>query len=245
MSDLERALAELGEQLDAPRVDLSDRVLAAIAARRTARWRFAAMAAAAAVLLAAVVISLAPGVRSAVADFLGLGGVRIERGGPRPVPAPGLGLGRRVSLDRARALVDFQVAVPALLGAPDQTFYDAAVARGQVALAYGARPGLPAAPGTRLGALITQFRGRLDEPVLVKTIGSRARVVPVRVGRSRGLWISGPPHVITYRDAFGAPLSETVRLAGHVVVWQRAGVTYRLESALGRGAALRIARSVR
>jgi hypothetical protein len=38
---------------------------------------------------------------------------------------------------------------------------------------------------------------------------------------------------------------ETVRLADDVLLWQRAGLVLRLESALPKAAALRIAASVR
>jgi hypothetical protein len=49
------------------------------------------------------------------------------------------------------------------------------------------------------------------------------------------VFLSGEPHVVTPPN----------RLAGNTLLWVRGDTTYRLETALGRDAALRLARSVR
>jgi hypothetical protein len=67
----------------------------------------------------------------------------------------------------------------------------------------------------------------------------------VAVGDGRGFWIEGDAHVFVYRDAAGEIRSDEYRLAGNVLLWEREGLTFRLESALGKEQALRIADGVR
>jgi hypothetical protein len=98
---------------------------------------------------------------------------------------------------------------------------------------YRPRPALPAAsPG--IGALLTVLPGG-DPSVVKKLLGSGTTVESVDVDGGFGVFISGAAHVV------GPPN----RLAGNTVLWVRGDTTYRLESALGRDDALRLARSVR
>jgi len=61
----------------------------------------------------------------------------------------------------------------------------------------------------------------------------------VRVGHSRGLWLSGGPHV------FFTP-QRSPRLAGNVLLWESDSTTYRLEGRkLGKSEAIAIAESLR
>jgi len=251
MIDLERSLTELGAGIAWPaESDLSAPVRARIesrAPRRVGLARALAYAAIVAALVATATLVTFPGVRTAVADFMGLGGVRIERGGPLPSTSGELNLGERVSLTEASQRVDFDVVVPGALGEPDAVYLDPAVSGGQVALAYEAGLDLPASPGTDLGALMTQFVGsRADEDALKKvtTNDPGTRVVPVIVDGTQGLWISGEPHTIAYLEADGDVRTDTVRLAGNVLLWEREGVTLRLESRLPRSEAVTIAESM-
>ena len=69
---------------------------------------------------------------------------------------------------------------------------------------------------------------------------ARGRHVPitrVRVNGARGYFIGGQ-HSVSLPDELRP------RLAGNTLVWVRDAVTYRLETKLGRAAALRLARSV-
>jgi hypothetical protein len=59
-----------------------------------------------------------------------------------------------------------------------------------------------------------------------------------------GYWLTGAPHVISYVDADGVVVDETVRLAGNVLLWEQDGVTFRIESLLSRAEALEIASSL-
>lgn len=252
MIDIERSLDELGTRIEWPaEADLAAAVHARITAapaRRERAWRPLAYAAAVVALVGAATLVSFPGVRTAVAEFLGLGGVAIEQGGPRPSPADELNLGEVVTLTEASERVDFDVVVPVALGEPDTVYLDKAVSTGQVALAYEAGPGLPAAPGTSLGALITEFTGaRPDEPTLEKvTAGDPdTRVVPVTVDGDGGLWIVGAPHTIAYLERDGGVRADTVRLAGNVLLWERGEVTLRLESRLTKAEAVAVAESMR
>jgi hypothetical protein len=203
--------------------------------------------AAAALIIALLLVAL-PGVRSAVADFLGLGGVRIDVGGPTPTPAGAdLDLGVEVGLAEAGAAVDYEVRVPGALGVPDAVYLDRLVPGDQVALAYRSRAGLPATPGGDLGALVTQFPGSLPGEASVKKIVSpdETSLRRVFVGRSEGYWIAGEPHFIAYIDPDGNPREETVRLVGNVLLWAENGITYRIESALRLSEVLQVARSMR
>ncbi|MDQ4059012.1 MAG: hypothetical protein M3124_07810 [Actinomycetota bacterium] len=268
MIDLERSLTELGARIDWPaETDIGAPVRARIEARQERRRTLGSAAGRAralglrsgrahpAIAYAAIVVALVaiatlvalPGVRSAVADFLGLGGVRIERGGRLPRPADELNLGETVTLSEASERVDFDVLIPGELGEPGTVYFDPAVSGGQVALAYEARPGLPAAPGTELGALVTQFSGARADPDALKKVTANdpgTRVVPVIVDGTQGLWISGEPHTIAYLEADGDIRTDTVRLAGNVLLWERDGVTLRLESRLSRSEAVAIAESM-
>jgi hypothetical protein len=58
-------------------------------------------------------------------------------------------------------------------------------------------------------------------------------------------WITGQAHRVFYRDKQGTIREETIRLAGNVLLWQRGALTLRLEGALDREEALRIAASLR
>src|SRR4029079_8796354 len=104
---------------------------------------------------------------------------------------------------------------------------------GSASLVYLARPGLPSA--TRgVGALLTMLPG--GDPLIVKKLlGAGTSVQGVDVDGGFGVFVSGDAHLVIPPN----------RLAGNILLWVRGDTTYRLETALGRDAALRLARSVR
>jgi hypothetical protein len=53
-----------------------------------------------------------------------------------------------------------------------------------------------------------------------------------------GLWITGARHEIVYRDRSGQIDAKTRRLVGNVLLWDKDGITYRLEGAKTRAQAL-------
>ena len=258
--DLPAALSALSTRLAVPASpDLAARVRGALedpeAVRRTVggRRQGAHVAlAAAVVVLAATFVAASPSARDAVAGWLGVLGIDIRAGVPVPPEAPAtpdaLGLGPRTSLAEARRTVDFPVALPrgSAFERPDRVHVDEAVpSGGRVTLVYLPRQGLPEVRGTGVGMLITQFRARVGEDFMRKLVGAGGNVTPVAVGRHNGYWISGPPHVMFYVDAQGRLRDDTLRLAANALVWERAGTTFRVESALGRKQTLKIARSLR
>jgi len=250
MSELERSLAEVGGRIEWPEAaDLTRSVRAAIgddSPRRITLARGLAYAATLAALVVAVSLLSFPGVRTAVADFLGIGGVRIDTDASAPTPADDLDLGERMSLPQARDAVAFDVKVPAALGRPDSVWLDTGVSGGQVALGYESFTDLPAAPGTDLGALVTQFPdAEVSDIALKKVTGSQPGTTfePVTVEGDQGFWVSGEPHLIAYLEPDGDIRNETVRLAGNVLLWESNGVTYRIESTLSKAEAIAIAES--
>ena len=104
----------------------------------------AAIIGAALVVAAGGVLSW-PAARRAVADWLGVSGIRIQTEaspGPTVAPTGPLDVGLPTSLAGAQAEVDFDVLIPAALGNPDQVFLRRPPDGGMVTLVYRARPGL-------------------------------------------------------------------------------------------------------
>lgn len=257
MTELEQRLSALAGAIEFPPVrNVAPAVTARIRAGRAPHrswWRslwsepVAAGAVAVGLLLGAVLV-VSPGAREAVADWLGVGGIRIEFGDRAPSPvATGLDLGERVTLSEARARAPFPVLVPGLLdlGEPDEVYFDPLPGEGQVSIVYEASPALPAARGTRVGLLVNEFRGGVDDIYFKKVAGPGTELEAVEVDGSPGFWIEGAPHILYYVDSNGAPVTETVRLAANVLLWEQGGVTFRVESALTRAEALVIAESLR
>jgi hypothetical protein len=219
---------------------------------RRALWLVAAL------LLIAIVggLVLFPEARNAIADRLGLQGVLIRWVDETPplepphVGAP-LQLGRPVTLDEAQAAVDFPVLVPdaASFDTPAEIYLLDQDQGAMISFVYPARSELPASDETGVGALLTQFQGEADRDLIEKGLlgdgAQESHLEAVTVGGDPGFWISGAPHAFFFvcYDV-GECRQEQYRLAGNVLIWERGGVTLRLESALSRESALAIAESV-
>jgi hypothetical protein len=258
--ELAQRLTRLDDHIDYPAVpDLAATVRARLSARtapptllRTSWPRLAslrrrvALAIVAVALLVGGALAVSPAARMAVAQWLGPRGI-VFFPLPRRLPAPigtGLQLGDRVTLATARARVTFRILTPTALGAPDEVYIqrnaDGSAGEAVVALVYRARSGLPAAPHTRVGALLTEARGI----VFAKFFDPTTRVEPVTVAGQEGYWVTGQPHLFAYLDAQQQVRSETLRLAGDTLLWNRDGLALRLETALSKDAALRLAAGV-
>jgi hypothetical protein len=170
---------------------------------------------------------------------------------PSPAPTVSAGarlaLGERLTLDEARRRAPFGVLGPERpeLGSPDEVYFGEPPLGGQVSFVWYPRAGLPAASGSGVGLLLSQFRGELDPRFYGKLIGPGTRLEELEVDGQRGLWIEGRPHLFLYRNRAGQVADEAVRLAGNVLLWERGTLTLRLESGLEKAEALAIARSVR
>lgn len=259
-SSLEHRLQQLAGRLDLPaEPDLAFSVRAAIAdgdhtaaaqspALRRPRhplWsRRLAPVLVVALLAVAGVIAL-PGAREAVADWIGLDGLRIDFA---PEPAEPLGadlmLGTQVSLDEAMDRSGLSVQPPAVLGLPDEVYLSDDAPTPRISLVYAAGGELPRTASTEVGVLLGAFRATLDENVFHKALGTGTDIEIVDVGGLQGYWLSGAPHVLYYTDERGSFTAEEGRLAGNTLAWQRAGIVYRLESALSKERAIEIARSI-
>ena len=244
MTDLERELLALGDEIAWPRTpDLPAAVGARITAeptRRAARrpWLAPALAAVLVVVVAfAILLAASPGVRATLRDWLGIGAVRITRVErlPELAPARQLGLGKRVTMATAERELG-TVATVRALGEPDAIYYDETLPR-RVTLVYVARANLPAGKAG-VGALLDEFEG--DTPLVYaqKLVGANVPIAHVKVDGADGYFI-GAGHALQLPDELRP------RLAGNTMVWQRGGVTYRLETALGLRRTLALARSVR
>lgn len=197
---------------------------------------------AAALVVAVLLVSaLTPPVRAAVVDWLRIGGVMIRTGAPPVLSPPGSPArssaptgdpaagGREVSLDQARAAVDFPIGVPSALGPPKRvTVTDD---RRVVGMDWTVddRP-----------VHLDQFDGTVSWVFLKR---NWSIVTPTDVDGTDAAWLADP-HEIAYVDRTGVERRETARLSGPCLVWQpRVGdrrITARLEG-IGE---LAIARSV-
>ena len=267
--DLVRALVELGRSLPMPAArDLAGPVSARLRAEGPSRPGVVRLPVALrpartlrrAAVLAAALLVLAGGV--AVAGRLGLPGVRIifsktppsisptsppTHASPTPsAPGSALGLGDPVSLKEAQAAVPFSVREPSLLGLgrPDAIYVRQDVPGGRVSLVYLARPGFLAPAGSDVALLITELQGRTDRALVGKMLGPGALAEPVDVRGDPGLWLHGATHEVFFLDKEGAIVTDTVRLAGNVLLWRHDGVLLRLEGPASKAQALRLAASI-
>jgi hypothetical protein len=197
------------------------------------------------VLVLVVGLTLAIGrSRDAVADWLGLRGVEIERS---PEPVHGLGsdlqLGRRVSLTEALDAVGFEplVAARAQYRAPDAVYLADTPAGGRVTFAYAPRAGLPAAAGSGVGLLITEFEATIDEPVLRKTAGPDTTIEVLEINGQRAYWLAGEPHAVAFTDRDGKFFEDESRLAGNTLLFASGPRTVRIESGLTKAEAIAVA----
>ena len=271
---LELALTDLGGAIafPAPSPVFAARVRARIEAappaaepawRRWRRWYSAPSATRPfrrSLLIAVALLLVAATVAAAIG--LGLPGIRILFG-PPPIATPGatvtpsgpavslepgatLGLGERVDVDLVAERAAFPVRFPTdpIAGRPDTAWINPTKA-GQVTLVWRTRPDLPATADPRSGMLLGQFNGLLDQGMISKFIDSGTAVERVRVGDNPGFWISGDPHFFFYETADGRVVDDSRRWVGDTLLWTEGGLTYRLETALGRDTAIRIAESLR
>ena len=204
------------------------------ARRRAPSWmRPLAVALAVLVAATAAVLAFSPGARSALRDLFGIEGATVQRVDELPEARGGddLDLGERVSLDQATREVSFRVRVPAGEDV-DEVWLDRGVGTGAVSMVW-------CCPRV----VLTQFRG-LSTPFVEKYVGPGTTVEYLLVGDRQGIWIEGDNHVVIFRDEFGRIL-ERPRLARNVLLWEREGVTLRLEGDFSKQRALALAARIK
>jgi hypothetical protein len=202
------------------------------------------VAAAVLLVIGLAVLTVAPA-REAVARWLGIGAVRIERTdqpvvtGPASSTNPGAVAPTRpdgsIDVEAVAQRVSFEVRLPTaeVAGEPTAASTDPAVPSGLIEVRY---------PGFTLVELASQPDG---VPVLAKVLGPGTETTPVTVAGQPGLWISGDPHEVAFIDPDGATRLDRVRGAGDVLLWEEGGVTYRIEGAPSLDEALAVAGSLR
>lgn len=231
-NQLTEELRELGRTLPLPQGDpdvLTECIMARVGSEDVPvgasiavvrhRGRRRALAIVAAVLLA---LALTTPVRAAVLDWFGV----IVRPGPPAQEALVPAVEPVLSIGQAADRVGFDPVVPAELGGPD---------------------GIDVSPDDRVLSMSWSGAGgtiRLDQfeghfaPVFAK----QASAEQIDIGGRPAIWFDGP-HYLASLSEFGLEYAESARPAGPTLVWEHAGVTFRLEGA-GRSQAVRIAAEV-
>jgi hypothetical protein len=204
--------------------------------RRSQRRRLAL--ALAVVLAVALAVLAVPPARTAILDWLGVGGARIVRVEELPAldPVPGMEiLGDRVDLATARARAGFPFSDPP----------DGEPAPDEIRVAPGIRVSYVWRDGERVRLLLTQFPGRVDDPALVKKlVASSTSVESLDVDGHQAVWLEGGPHVVFFVSPVGDVRDDQGWLAGNTLLVDRDGVTVRVEGALDREQAVVLVRSL-
>ena len=249
-SPVDSELRELGRWLDLPpepdvATAVRGRLQAPGSAGRPHRrlWRAAAVLIAFVTFAAAIVVA-SPQVRAALLDVLRVGSVEVHPG-PAPTatrsPAqPGRATGLHpTTLAAARRSAGFRLFVPAApFEPPDEVLVEDGPHPTYVGLRYGAGPGRPPASTGGLSVQVDEIAG--DSTRFFEKYLSGAPARPVQVGDAPGVWIDGP-HELIVVDRAGEVRVEPPRLAARTLVWQRDGVTLRLEGDMTLREALAVA----
>ena len=253
MTELEHALLDLGRTLELPATpDIAASVSRRLAAAETVRprrlGRRRLVLVFAALVIAVGAAFAVPPARTAILEWLGLRGATVERVFALPdVPAErGFDvdqLGERMSLAEASERAGFAVAVPSVLGVPDLVYLDESAPGGRVSLVYLPNTKTPTVTG--VGLLLTEFSGELSPELLGKVVAGGTDVEQVALGGAPGLWISGEPHVVFYRDPQHEVREDTARLAGNVLLVERGDLLVRIEAEISKEEALEIAASLK
>jgi hypothetical protein len=231
VTELELELRALGAEIEFPAApDFRAAVASRIRRRRTTRRALLAIAAAAAAIGIAFAV---PPARSAILRFFHLQGVTVERVDTLPAGRArsiGRSLGTSMTLEAAERRLGFRFALP-----PGATPTQARVVDAVLGTVLLERDG-------KL-LLLSEFRGDLFA-LMKKVAGPSTTVAEVEVRGEPGIWIEGATHFL-YLGENGAVSELPIAVHGNVLLWQRDGLTYRLQGRIGERDALRIAESIR
>jgi hypothetical protein len=244
VNELERALLEVGRDLDVPESpDLVPAVLARLEPRSgRAAWQFGRRelaVALAVVLLAALAAVLAvPDARSALLRVLHLGGERIELVDELPTAGGGLdesALGTQVTLEEARSRAGFPLRE--LDDPPDRVYLLGD--RPTVWFVYG--------PPGDVRLLVSQTpRLVVDHDLIAKkAAGPGTSIDETDVDGSPAFFLSGDPHLLLLFDDNGEVVSDSTRLAENVLIWQDDNRAFRLEGDFSLDEAVELGESLR
>lgn len=197
------------------------------------------------VLIAAATVLLLAGAAVAAKIIIDLGAVVLEVTPSRPglLPTPSIApTGDPITLREAGILLGKDVVLPPRLGEPDRVWADEVFTESgkvpRVTVAWQARPGLPEISGTPYGAVLVVFEG--DANQASKEIYEDTGVLKFEtVDGVEFYWTRGT-HLLQLLTSEGVVY---VRVEGNVLLWRDGSHTMRLETALPKADALRIAAS--
>ncbi len=219
--------------------------------------------AAAAIVIVGVVLVASPRARKAVADLLGIGGIAIRTSDTSLSPTLSTGLSTgpttaqatgettstvtpptdppgSISVEDGASALGIEPPLPPALGPPETT----TLADGRLSLQWAPSATLPPSKVPGVGALLTVFRGEVEEPLFQKILEPGTTYERVSVDGHPAVWLGGEPHLFLYVGQTGNIEEEPLRLAGNTLIWTVGPHTYRLESALDRDAAIALAETV-
>ena len=254
--DLEMRLLALGSSLEYPSGSRVPRAVGerlrsappgrpARSTRARAAWTTAAGSLRRRRSLALLVAALLLLAALAAAARLSIGAVTIreEPRPPRTLPTATetVGFGDPTTLARAEAELGASVLVPSVLGEPDAVYVDRVSASSvRATLAWPPSAPLPRIDALPWGGVLMEFRG--EAALATKTLYGDARgtVEPVTVRGEDGYWLTGPHEL----DVVTAGGDRRFLVGGNVLLWRSGDLTLRLETALPKADALRIAHSI-
>lgn len=258
--DIERALHDLGAQLDWPaEPNLLPAVRQRLASQPPCRsllarlWPASAPSrlvwvSAALIAVVALVLTVSDSTRSTIADRLGVPGISITTD-PTATLTPGgaLQLGTQATLDAAIQRASDNLVMPpdTVLGPPDAVYVLEQDGTVQVSYVYLPRSDLPEVGDAGVGLLISQFDGHTNDSFIQKQLGPETTIELTEVNQQPAFWLSGEPHVFFYEGPDGQIHEETIRLAANVLLWEQDDKTIRIETSLDRDSAIRIAEGMR
>jgi hypothetical protein len=260
MTDLERALAQLGGELAFPDTpDVAAAVRRRLAERAPARRRLPsrrALVVAFVALAVAVGAAMAvPAARTAILEFFGLRGATVQRVDTLPPvetrPEASDAAARELELGSPVPVVDGFVrvkwpylVVPEALGPPDAAYASPLLQDVKVSLVYEPGAGVPRSRYTGVGILVTEFRGDIAPGYVGKLADAGTAIERLRVGPHPAIWLEGGPHFVLFRTPEGDFGEEVARLAGNTLLVQHGRLLVRIEGELERDRAVEIARSL-
>jgi hypothetical protein len=221
MTELERALVALGNELEFPATpDVWPRVRERMQRRR---WFRPAVFAVALGVVAIGIAFAVPPARSAILRFFHLGAATVEQVDTLP-PA------------QQRPLVS-GLGTP--VGHPTLK-----VPGGATAIRFYERSGLDAALLRYRDKLVLLAEVRGDQMAFFKKFtDENTSVEEAQIGEF-GVWIAGGRHVLLWEFHPNEIHEAQTRLAGDVLLWLKDDVTYRLEGDLDKGQMVELARQI-